>query len=51
LIAVISHASINYVLLAAATNNRPKANSIIATVSALTASDWLPLLDHKLKKP
>jgi hypothetical protein len=50
LIAVISRAAINYALLAAANNNLPKDYSIIAIVSALTAGDWLPLLDLKLKK-
>jgi hypothetical protein len=50
LIAVISHAAINYALLAAVISNLPKDYSIIATVSALTAGDWLPLLDLKLKK-
>jgi hypothetical protein len=49
LIAAISHASIGYTLLATATNNRQKDSSIIATVSALTASDSLTLLDLKLK--
>jgi hypothetical protein len=51
LIAVISRASINFAMLAAAINNRQKDSSIIATVSALTASDSLPLLDLELKKP
>ena len=51
LIAAISHASISYALLAAATNNLPKDSAIIATVNALTAGDSLTLLDLKLKKP
>jgi hypothetical protein len=51
LIAVISHAAINYALLAAAINNLPKDSSIIATVSAFTAGGWRTLLDLKLKKP
>jgi len=39
LIAVISHAAINDAPLAAATNNLPKDDSIIATASAITAGD------------
>jgi hypothetical protein len=38
-------------MLAAATNNRPKAASIIATISALTAGVWPPLPRQGLKIP
>jgi hypothetical protein len=51
LIAAISHASISYALLAAASNNLPKDSAIIATANALTTGDFLTLLDLKLKKP
>jgi hypothetical protein len=51
LIVAVALASSSNATHAVVINIRPKDGSIIATVSALTAGVWPPLLDHSRKKP